>query len=207
LVDTQGNTYYRSIAADATINLEQERSKQEIKGGIFYGETDRKVDSRHWYGSVRDQHFIFLDWIYYYLFTKVESDPFAGYDLRVYLNPGLGYEYRGEMNEIRIGAGPGLMYEELNLEPKQYNSKAVFRADEKYVLNLYEKFSFYEEAEYIRDLDAGDNFQINGEAGIIFKLTELVSLKAGPYLRYVNVPPEGNEKLDITTRVAAIFNF
>jgi putative salt-induced outer membrane protein YdiY len=218
-VDTQGNTVSRSINVEGTLNFEQETSEQEIKGGILYGESDRKVTSRYWHGSIRDQHDLFKKPFYWTTFSKAESDPFAGYDLRLSVNIGLGMAFKNDIHEFKIDAGPGAVYEQLryNLPPsvkdmfgddvKIVDFYAVARAYERYKVQITPRISFMEEGEYIRDIEDSDNYWANGEVAVTGKINEYLSVKIGPKIKYANQPPLGTKRTDIITAATVIFYF
>lgn len=210
VVDTQGNTETQTVSVDAEHEIESDdkRSRQELKAGLLYGENDSKRTSESWYGSIKDLHYMApepLRWFWFNL-SGVEADKFAGYKLRLSFNMGLGIDYTSpaRSHNLKLEAGPGLIYEEKVNGDDGYISA---RGYQEYTWHITESIKFTQNVEYLVPYDDTDNYRVNAEAGFTGRINDYLSLKIGPKVRYVNKPPEGKERTDTITGGTIIFNF
>lgn len=216
VVDAQGNTETQTVSADAefTIESDDKSTAQEIKAGLLYGEIDGKRSAEYYHGSIKDRHNAgFINWAQPYWFTLsgFEADEFAGYDLRLSFNMGLGLELKSPRHEFKVEAGPGLIYERRQDpdDPGASIDKGYIsaRAFEEYTWHITDRIKFSQNAEYLYDYEDARNYRVNAEAGLTGKITDIISFKLGPKARYVNQPVEGKERTDIITAATIIFNF
>jgi putative salt-induced outer membrane protein len=205
VVDTQGNTVSQTVSVDGKFKFtsEDETNTQELKAGLLYGEDDHKRTSEYYYGNIKDSHYA-TDWLYWYNLTGFEVHEFAGYDMRLSFNIGPGVRLKNEKHEFHLEAGAGLIYEE---RPDGDNGFISARAWEEYKWDITDRLEFSENAEYLYDYDDPDNYRVNGEAGLTGKITEVISFRIGPSVRYVNKPVAGKERTDLITKATIIFSF
>lgn len=205
VVDTQGNTESQTISLDGehTFTSQDKTNTQEMKAGLLYGEVNGERAAESWYSSLKDSHYM-LEWWYWYSMAGFESDAFAGYDLRVSINIGNGLRLKNERHEFKIEVGPGIVYEE---RPDGDEGFVSTRAWQSYSWHVTEKITVNEQAEYLYNYSDPDDYRINAEGGLTGKVNDTLSLKIGPKIRYVNLPPEGKKRTDIITAATVIVSF
>lgn len=230
VVDTQGNTETQSVNVDAEFTIGGDNgtrpnptstTQQEIKAGLLFGKTDGKRSSEYWYGSLKDRHnagFISEAQWYWFGLYGVESDEFAGYDLRLSFNLGLGLHYAAPLSsrhEFKIEAGPGIIAEEHQVvvygeSHTIYDVYISARGWEEWTWHITDSLNLSEQIEYLYDYDDQDNYRINAEAGLTGRIVSgpiPISIKFGPKVRYVNKPPDGKKRTDIISAATIIFTF
>lgn len=210
VVDTQGNTETQTVSVDAEHEIESDdkRSRQELKGGILYTENDGTRSGERWHGNVKDLHYMApepLRWFWFNL-SGVESDKFAGYELRLSFNMGLGIDYTSpaRSHNLKLEAGPGLIYEERVDGDDGYISA---RGYQEYTWHITDRIKFSENVEYLVPYEDTENYRVNAEAGFTGRINDWLSLKAGPKVRYVNHPPKEKKRTDTITGATLIVSF
>lgn len=219
VVDAQGNTDTQSVNVDGEFTRKSDDGSmtQELKAGLLYGETDGKRSSEYWYGNLKDLHYLAPDIVrpYWFSLTGVESDEFAGYDLRLSFHLGLGLNYTSPgtaRHEFKIEAGPGIIAEEREVVvyTETYTVWDVYlsaRAWQEWTWHITDTLDFSEQIEYLYDYDDPDNYRVNAEAGLTGKINSWLSFKLGPKARYVNKPVTGKKRTDIISSATVIFSF
>jgi putative salt-induced outer membrane protein YdiY len=204
-LSTHGNVDSQLINGDCFLKRTDGGVSQELKAGLIYGKKDKLRTTEYWYMNVKDSHYGIDGWAYWYNLSGFEFDDFAGYDIRLSSAIGPGLKYETEEHVLQIEVGSGLIYEEMkNGEKHGFISG---RAWEGYHWSITDDFSLEENCEYFYDFDDSGNYRVNSEAAIVGKITNQISVKAGPMVRYVNKPVGDRETTDVTTKVAVIWSF
>jgi putative salt-induced outer membrane protein YdiY len=216
VVDSQGNTNTQTISVHADHEFEQDRSSQEIKGNFLYAETDNKRTGESWDLSGKDSHYSETDWGgitglrgYVFNLIGVGANEFSGIDFESSFSLGVGVNLKNEILDLKLEAGPSLIYEE---RPDGDQGFVTSRVYESFTWQITDRISFSESAEYIRPYENPEDYRVNGGFDFTGKVTDYISVKFGPRAEYVNKPPvdeDGKElkKTDIITSATIVFSF
>lgn len=215
----------RMIAITSGGRFRFRRSENQLSAAIAgnYGRTapvggDWETNVRNAQGIVRYDRF--LDSFTFFFATQARSDRFQGLDLRLQLDPGVGFYFINKADRLLWAeAGYDLLYDIRRRD-------ALFvRDDAGDVIGMLDRtktvhsargfvgaeFTISDTArwnagvEYLQSVTEGDTFRINGDTGLTLKVAGKLSLSISLAARYENNPLPGKEKLDTMTSFSLVY--
>src|SRR5690606_15689116 len=138
---------------------------------------------------------------------KVEGDRFKGFITRY--NTDLGAAYKlFNLDEFKVNLEAGFRYvveEKVNGAYAHDNQLRLF-VDLAHKLNPNVSWTIY--AEYLKDIEVGDAWELNFGPSLVASLNSIFSLKVGYVGEYRNLPAiSGNKKFDYKYTTGLIANF
>lgn len=162
----------------------------------------------------------FLDRVTFFVATQGRNDRFQGLDLRLQLDPGVGYYFVNKATRLLWAeAGYDLLYDirrkdALSLtddsgavigtldRTKTVHSGRGFVGAE---ITLSETARWNAGVEYLQSVTEGKTFRINGDTGLTLKVAGNLSVSMSLAARYENDPLPGKEKLDTVTSFSLVY--
>jgi len=165
--------------------------------GAIYGEKNSEKTAERYYTDLRADYTIADRW-YAYGLGSWFRDPFAGFDHRISVGPGLGYRFLVGPKHFLAGEA-GLDYAYEDYTDPQEDSEAFLegRAYGKYEYAFTEKTKFSQGLEYLQSFSDGDQWKLNSSTALTVVITDIIALKVSYDIRYNNAPmPSDLDKTD-----------
>ncbi len=182
--DSSGNIFDSSAA----FNYGTDENSKDVNG-----DNVTRNDIR---GFARYDHLLTDEW-YLGFGTSFLNDDLADIDYRVTVDPSPGvYLLKNDDYKFRVEAGPSYLFEKVGGESDSYFAPRVAERFD-WVISCTSKL--YEKAEALFDINNGDNYIVNAEAGVEAALSTDLALVFAVRNVYDNVPAPDREKNDLQT--------
>lgn len=222
-MQNSGNS--RMIAITSGGRFRYRRSENQLSAALVgnYGRTapvggDWETNVRNAQGIVRYDRF--LDSFTFFFATQGRSDRFQGLDLRLQLDPGVGYYFVNKSDRLLwTEAGYDLLYdirrrdalavtddsgaviETLDRTKTVHSARGFVGAE----ITISDTARWNAGVEYLQSVTEGETFRINGDTGLTLKVAGKLSLAISLAARYENNPLPGKEKLDTMTSFSLVY--
>lgn len=162
----------------------------------------------------------FLDSVTFFFATQGRNDRFQGLDLRLQLDPGVGYYFINKANRLlwaeagydllfdvrrkdalTLRDSSGAVVEELDRTKTVHSGRAFVGSE----ITLSETARWNAGVEYLQSVTEGKTFRINGDTGLTLKVAGELSVSIALAARYENDPLPGKEKLDTVTSLSLVY--
>ena len=204
-VATSGNARTQTLGLDAIGKFEKNANRLLLNAGTVYGENRGTNTAKYWYARAKDEYTV-SEKTYALGKLDVEGNKLAGYDLRITFNTGIGHRFiETDKHELSGEMGPGVVHEKRSNEKDLTYTSG--RAYTKYAYKINDTANFSQDIEYLHDIENDNNYRINAETALTFKIAENISFKTGLSIKYVNTPPSGNENTDVYSSTAIVMTF
>lgn len=206
-VNTSGNTDITTLAGTNLLSYQfTEKSKGFWKIGALYGKQSGETTAERYYTDLRFDHLI-SDRLYSYGLGGWLRDPFAGFEDRYYVGPGVGYKFLIGPKHFLVGEA-GLSYASEDYTDGTDEAFIEGRAFGKYEYAFIEKSKFSQSLEFLYDFEDSDNYKVNSETALISALNNHLSLKVSYNVNYNNRPrPSTLDKTDTILGAAIVVSF
>ena len=206
---TTGNTETTDVGLALDIARETQIWKAGLEAQADFGKTDGVENKNRFFlaGQLDRQ---MTDRMYGFGRLSYEEDQFSGFDSRLFVGGGLGYEV---LNSERTGwtleGGPGLKIDETKprtvdgvlLPAETTESVSVFGASN-YAFQFNDNVSFSNDTDV---LYAQESTQLVTVSALTAKLTDALSARISYDVRHDTDPPSGFESTDTATRVSLVY--
>jgi hypothetical protein len=173
--------YYNSILANATVDRENARTAQAVRGGWAY---NRNIGPRAFVN-------LFNDW---------EYDRFQNLDLRTVVGAGLGVNiWKAERGQFALVGG--LAYNREKFDPPPPDSPFVRHGAEAYwgddfTYKLNSRISYVQSFRMFNNLSEHERWRMNFDTGATTQLTKWLIWTLSLSDRYLNLPVDGRKRND-----------
>ena len=159
----------------------------EIQGS--YGENDSVKNNETLHGDAQYNH-LFTDRTYCYGRADGLHDGIADVAYRATISPGAGYYFVKSKETTFAGElGPGGVFERVDGSVENY---AAPRLAERFEHKVDGHLHFWENMEFLPQVDESRNFLVNTEVGVETPLTKRISLRTVLDDNFANVPAPGH---------------
>ena len=185
-VSVTGNTSTLTFALDEKYirRMSKWEFRQEL--GAVYGETDGEETSNLWRAALRADYVLAEHFALYGRGTY-DQNKFGGIDSR--FGEGLGVVWRAltdDVNQLNVEGGFELVQQD-NLDGTSDNFSALrFASTWKHVFS--EKAYFFQEVEFLPNLDISEDYRVNSETTLGAPISERIAIKASYKVRFDNLP-------------------
>lgn len=215
----------RMIALTTGSRLRYRRSENQLTAAVAgnYGRTapvggawETNVENAQ--GLVRYDRF--LDSVTFFLATQARNDRFQGLDLRLQLDPGVGYYFVNKADRLfwaeagydllfdirrkdalTITDSSGAVVETLDRNKTVHSARGFVGAE----ITLSDTARWNAGVEYLQSVTEGKTFRVNGDTGLTLKVAGKLSVSISLAARYENQPLPGKEKLDTVTSLSLVY--
>ena len=212
---TTGNTETADLGLGVKLNRELGLWTYSGEASVEYGETD----------SVETRNRIFLagqidrqlgDKLFAFGRTSYEKDEFSGFDSRLFVGGGLGYQViENEVTNWSIQGGPGIKIDEVQATTTVRNGVPVFvpaSTEQSFSVVGRSEFShkFNEAVSFSNNSDviyASESTQFVNVTALTAALTDAFSARFSFDVRHDTNPPPGFEATDTVTRASLVYAF
>lgn len=207
---TSGNTETTDIGIAVDLARETQIWTTSLEAAADYGETEgEETRNRIFLAGQLDRQI--NDRLYGFGRTSYERDEFSGFESRLFVGGGLGYDIlTGDRSTWSVEGGPGLKIDEVEdtidanmmvIPGETQESFSIFAASNY-------TFQFNDNVGFTNDTDvlyAEESSQINNSAAITAKLTGALSARFSFDVRHDTNPPLGFEDTDTATRISLVY--
>lgn len=201
---TRGNS--DTLLFTARIVTGEKTIKHELTLGAetSYGEVNNVKNNETIHGFGQYNH-LFSEQFYGYAHLDALHDAIANIHYRVTFSPGVGYYFIKNAKTTLSGeAGPGAVMERQGSEDHSY---ATLRLAEKFTRQLGDRARFWQNIEFLPNLEQGADYVINAEIGLESGITKSTSLKVYVQDTYDNYPASGRKSNDVKLVSALTWTF
>ncbi len=204
-LSANGNTKSTTIGASNEFRYDWTRLAFELNAGALGSQSRNVVLAEQYFANEK------LQWKLddrNYAFEKVgwDKNRFAGVANRIDSSLGLGRELvKTPRQSLLLELGGGYVNEQRVRSPRVDFGSG--RAYSKYLWNVSDTSVFSQDAEYLHNMEDGDDFRVNTETALTASVSTHVSLKVSYVWKHVALPPPGFGKNDTLTAAALIFNY
>jgi putative salt-induced outer membrane protein len=202
LVNTTGNSEALTLAGKNEMKYKfTDKWAGSWLVGALYGRSDGDKNAERYFTDFRADYSINDRWYAYGLGTWLR-DEFAGFDNRIGIGPGVGYNFLIGPKHFLLGeAGLNYAYEDYS-EPDEDNRQFLEgRLFGKYEWAFMEKTKFSQGLEYLQSFKDSNTWKLNSETALVTAITDILALKISYSVLYNNDPRPSD--LDETDTILA----
>ena len=191
---TRGNSH--TLLYSGSIATDRKTPDNEFSLGASgaYGSQDSVENVNNYSGFAQWNH-LFSERFYAYARVDAMRDVIADLDYRFNLGPGVGYYLIKQTNTtLAVEAGVGYQNEHLGDE---YNSFATARLAERFEHKFSDRARFWQNAEFLPQVDKLQNYAINFEIGLEASITNTFGLKTFLDDNYQSEPAANHYRNDV----------
>lgn len=206
---TTGNTETTDLGLGVALARETQVWKTAIEAQADFGETDgEETKNRTFLAGQLDRQI--NDRLYGFGRTSYELDEFSGFESRLFVGGGLGYQVLvGDRATWSIEGGPGLKIDEVRetldgttvIPGETIESFSIFAASN-YAYDFNDNVAFTNDTDV---LYAEESTQVVNVTALTAKLTDALSARVSFDVRHDTNPPIGFEDTDTATRVSLVY--
>lgn len=200
----RGNTDSQRTKGQLAAKNKTEYTRWDLGAEATYAETDEEKSAeraRAWLQYDQD----ISDWQYGSLRISVDYDALAALDYRLLFGPALGFVLRRTERQIlKTEIGPSYVREK---EGGETESFVALRVAESYEMDWTKTSKFWQSAEYLPDIQYGNNYLLNTEVGLRAAFDQTISLKFVLKHAFNSQPAEGKKKEDLSLESSLVFSF
>ncbi len=203
-VATSGNTKTQTFAVKAETKREGEINRYLIKAYGLYSKSNDQETANQWLLNGRwekiltKKMFAFVDATYL-------ADKFSGYDYRLSLGPGVGYDFiKSEKHDLKGLFSVLYFYDKFSEGTESSDSYAAGKGEINYRWQIRENLKFKEDANFIISFNDTDKYFLNSETGIETKINNNISLGVSYKIAYQNQLPAPDVKHTDTTFLTSL---
>lgn len=209
---TTGNTETTDVGAGLKFTRDAHTWRQSGEFVVDYGETDGEETRNRLFGAGQvDRKFANERWSAYGR-GSYEQDEFSGFDSRIFIGAGLGYQvFMGDKAFWTIEGGPGYKIDEVQdvtvdgvLTPGGTEESLAFRAGSRYAYHFNENVVFSNDTDV---LYADVSTQVENRLALTAKLNGNLSARFSYDVSHETDPPIGAEATDTATRISLVYGF
>ena len=226
-----GNSRLLALTSTGRFRYRREDNQLKVVFAGNYGMTAKEHDT--WQTTVENLQGVerydrfFGDWVLFFA-SQQRHDRFQGLDLRLQLDPGVGYYFINEKAELLwLEGGYDFRYDVRRddaLTQLDDNGKPVLDASGQakmldrttvvhsarlfagYELKINKTVSFTSGIEYLQSVTDADVYRLNSDAALTAKIGKSFAIAIAFTERYENRPLPGKSKLDTGTSASLVYS-
>ncbi len=203
-VATSGNTDTQTFSSKAEIKKEEKINRYYIKFDGLYAKNDDKESANKWNLNGRWERTI-SEKMFGFLTANYLADKFSGYDYRLSIGPGLGYNFiKNEKHQLKGLATLSYYYDKFSSGTKSSDKYSAGDFALNYRWQILQNLKFKFDGNYIVSFDNTDKYFVNAEAGIESKISGNISLGVSYKVAYQNKLPSSSLKHTDTTFLTSL---
>ena len=153
---TSGNTDTEALAASAGARLEAGGNRYAASASGLYGETEGEPTASRWAADARYER-VLTGRLFGFVSAAYLKDTYAGYDARVEIGPGAGYDVvKTEAHGLAVAVGLLWNYDNFTAGPEASDTYASAKAAAEYTWRVSQAVAFGQAVDYSVSLDDTD---------------------------------------------------
>lgn len=204
-VRTTGNTDTQTLGAKIDASREGQPNRYYAKGQGLFAEDDGDQTASRWLAQGRYERTI-TERFFGFLAATYLRDKFGGYEYRVTVGPGVGYDFlTGPAHKLKGLLGVLWAYDKF--EEEGSDSYAVGDASLDYGWQIRENLKFQQFVGYQQSMEDSSVYFAKSETGFEVKATDRISLGLRYTVTYQNEPPADADETDTVFLTSLIVDF
>ena len=200
-----GNTETTDVGLGVTLGRDIELWTVGLRANADYGDTEgTETKNRLFFGANLDRQI--NDRLFGFGQVSYEKDEFSGFDSRIFVGGGLGYDiYTGDKLSWTVRGGPGFKIDEIaatDLLPASTEESFGATAASNWAYAFNENVSLSNDTNV---LYAETSTQIGNILALTATLSDALSARMSFEARHDTNPPAGFEDTDTITRVSLVY--
>lgn len=212
---TTGNTETSDLGLALQLDRKAGLWTYTAEAAADYGKTDSVETKNRWFiaGEIDRQ---LGDRLFAFTRTSYERDEFSGFESRLFVGGGLGYQViDGEATTWSVQGGPGLKVDEVRETTTTVDGVPVTipaTTEESFSIVAGSEFAhqFNDAVGFSNNTDvlyAKESTQIGNVTALTASLTDTLSARFSFEVRHDTNPPPGFEATDTVTRASVVYTF
>ena len=206
-VRTDGNSDTETFAAKMESSADATPNRYFLKATGLYAEADNVTSSSRWYLGSRYERAV-SERAFGFAAADYLKDTYAGYDARVTVGPGAGYQFlKGEVHTLKGMASVLWVWENLHEPTDDTESYAAGKLEGNYAWQIREDLRFKEDADYQVSFEDADVCFINSVTALEMQLRSNLSVGLSYTVNYQNAPAPGARYVDRKFLASLVIDF
>lgn len=209
-VRTTGNTETDTFAGKVEASADATPNRYFASAAGLYGKTGGVVTSSRWTLAGRFERAL-SEKLFGFVAADYLKDTYAGYDARVTVGPGAGYDFlTGPAHTLKGLASVLYVVENIHAVPEPSDdseSYASGKLEGKYGWQINEEVKFRQNADFSLSFEDSDVYFANSETGLEVQLRANLALGLTYLVAYQHEPPSGAKHTDTTFLTSLVVDF
>jgi putative salt-induced outer membrane protein len=193
------------------LNTKLDGNKKNEKSKLSYGlaantgdDAGQQITSN--YGAKAQYDRNYSERAYWLITASLDIDKIADLDRRLYIGPGLGYNFIKKEN-VSLDLEAGIAYLSTKYSTFNAQSDLGYRIAESYTRDLSKNASIWQKAEFLGNGDDSDAYVLKGEIGIETSIAGGFNIKSYVENTLNNAPAKGKKKNDFAFVTMLVYKF
>jgi len=209
-VRTDGNSDTETFAAKLESSADATPNRYFLKATGLYSEADDVTSSSRWYLGSRYERAL-SERAFAFAAADYLKDTYAGYDARVTVGPGAGYQFlNGEVHTLKGMASVLWVWENVHATPEPTDdteSYAAGKVEGNYAWQIREDLRFKQDADFQVSFEDADVHFINSVTALEMQLRNNLSVGLSYTINYQNAPAPGARYVDRKFLASLVLDF
>jgi putative salt-induced outer membrane protein len=204
-VQTGGNSDTKTLAGLGEVSLDQTPNRYFLAAGGLFSEDDGTTTASRWRVAGRYERAL-TERLYAFLEANYLKDTFAGFDSKIAVGPGLGYDILKTDAHLLKG-GVAVLQTWDNTTDDDTDSYLTGKAFVDYAWQILENLRFRQYFDYLTSFADSDQYYFNSESKLEVQVSTNVSLATGYVVNYQNAPPGDSDETDTRFFTSLIIDY
>jgi putative salt-induced outer membrane protein len=193
-VRTGGNSDTQTFAGLGAISLSLTPNRYFLTATGLYSEDDNETSASRWRVGARYERAL-TQRLFAFAEANYLKDTFAGFDSKIELGPGLGYDIIKTKTHLLLGRASVLQTWDNTTDDKD-DSYVTGKAILDYTWQILENLKFNQYLDYLVSFEDTNVYFMNSESKVEARLNSHISLATGYVVNYQNDPPDDTDETD-----------
>ncbi len=205
---TGGNSDTEALAGKLETGLDAGANRYAAKASGLYGETEGDQTASRWTAEGRYERLL-TERLFGFLSVGYLKDTFAGYDTRLEVGPGVGYDVlKLPDHDLKVMLGVLWNYDNFANGDEGSDTYLSGKAAGDYEWRISEGLTFKQYLDYSVSFDDTDVYFINSESSLAVQMAENLALGVSYIVNYQNQPPApGADHVDTKFMTSLVVDF
>ncbi len=209
-VHTTGNTETQVFAGKVEISADATPNRYFAEAAGLYGKNSGDVNNSRWLAGARYERAL-TERLFAFVAADYLKDTYSGYDMRVTVGPGVGYDFlKSDVHTLKGLLSVLYAMENLHAVPEpddDTENYASGKAEGNYTWQITEHLKFIQNADLSVSFKDTDVYFANSETGLEAKLSDHLSLGVSYIVNYQHAPPDGADDTDTIFLTSLVVDF
>ncbi len=205
---TSGNTETEALAGLLETGLDAGSYRVAATATGLYGKTESEPTASRWSAEGRYERLL-TDRLFGFVSVGYLKDTFAGYDTRLEVGPGVGYDViKREDHELKVRLGVLWNYDDFAAGAESSDTYVSGKAAAEYGWRISDTVRFQQALDYSVSFDDTDVYFLNSTSALVVALNGNLSLGLTYTVDYQNALPDPDaERVDTKFLTSLVVDF
>lgn len=205
---TSGNTETEALAGTLETGLDAGTHRFAATATGLYGETESEPTASRWSAEGRYERLL-TERLFGFVSVGYLKDTFAGYDTRLEVGPGVGYDVlKSQAQDLKVRLGVLWNYDNFAGGAEASDTYTSGKAAADYEWRISDTVRFQQALDYSISFDDTDVYFLNSTSGLVVALAGNLSLGLSYTVNYQNdLPAPDAEHVDTKFLTSLVVDF